>query len=48
MAALRRTGNRTLLAVGDITCDVNGSVEFLTESTHIENPYYLYDVDKVA
>ncbi len=33
-----------LLAVGDLTCDINGSVEFLTKSTEIEQPFFLYDV----
>ncbi len=32
-----------LLAVGDLTCDINGSVEFLTKSTEIEHPFFLYN-----
>lgn len=43
-AQLWAEGKQRLLAVGDITCDVNGSVEFLTKSTHIEQPFFLYDV----
>jgi alpha-aminoadipic semialdehyde synthase len=33
-----------LLVVGDLTCDINGSVEFLTKSTDIETPFFMYDV----
>eukprot|EP00501_MAST-03F_sp_TOSAG23-6_P000049 GSMAST32.ASY1.ANO1.50.1 assembled CDS len=32
-----------LLAIGDISCDLQGSVEFLTKFTNIEKPFYLYD-----
>lgn len=39
-------GQNRLLAVGDISCDVNGSVEFFTKSTNIEQPFFLYDVKK--
>jgi len=37
--------NNTLLAVADITCDINGSVESLTKSTNIEQPFFLYDAE---
>ena len=43
---LRATGNKKLLAVGDISCDVGGGVEFLTKSTHVEQPFFIYDVEK--
>ena len=36
-------GNRDLLVVGDITCDVEGSIECLTRSTPIEDPFFLWD-----
>ena len=36
-------GESRMLAVGDISCDLRGSVEFLTEFTSIEQPFYLYD-----
>jgi len=36
------TKNKTLLAVGDITCDPNGSIEFSKE-TWIDSPVYIYD-----
>ena len=43
--AARGTHNR-FLAVADISCDIRGSVEFLTHSTPIERPFYLYDARK--
>jgi alanine dehydrogenase len=33
---------RTLIAIGDITCDPNGSIEFSKE-TWIDNPVYIYN-----
>ncbi len=32
-----------LLAVGDLSCDMNGAVEFLKKSTVIEKPFFLYN-----
>ena len=32
-----------LLCIGDITCDIRGSIEFLSRSTEIETPFYVYD-----
>lgn len=37
-----------LKVVGDITCDVNGSVECTVEATHSEDPVYVYDPAKDA
>ncbi len=34
--------NKTLIAIGDITCDPNGSIEFSKE-TWIDNPVYIYN-----
>jgi len=34
---------RPVLMVSDISCDVNGSVEFLERSTSIDRPYFDYD-----
>lgn len=34
--------HKTLIAVGDITCDPNGSIEFSKE-TYIDNPVYIYN-----
>jgi len=34
---------RKMIAVADISCDIDGSVEFLTKSTQIEQPFFLYD-----
>eukprot|EP00038_Savillea_parva_P008112 m.174852 g.174852 ORF g.174852 m.174852 type:complete len:532 (-) comp13881_c0_seq1:99-1694(-) len=35
--------NERLLMVGDITCDIGGSIEFLTRSTKIEDPFFMWD-----
>lgn len=32
-----------LLLLSDITCDVNGSIEFLERTTTIEDPFFNYD-----
>lgn len=40
--ALRKTGNKTLKMVADVTCDPNGSVEFLSHCTPIEKPFFSY------
>lgn len=34
---------RRLLLLADLSCDVNGSMEFLERSTTIERPYFHYD-----
>jgi alpha-aminoadipic semialdehyde synthase len=31
------------LGASDITCDIQGSLEFLTHSTQIDNPFFVYD-----
>lgn len=36
------TKSNTLIAIGDITCDPNGSIEFSKE-TWIDNPVYIYN-----
>ena len=41
-------GHKKLIGIGDITCDVGGSIEFLTKTTDIEQPFYLYDVQAQA
>ncbi|KAL0477558.1 alpha-aminoadipic semialdehyde synthase [Acrasis kona] len=33
-----------LIAVGDISCDIKGSIEFLVKSTSISDPTYVYDI----
>ena len=35
--------SRRLLVVADISCDVNGSIEFLERTTTIDKPYFTYD-----
>jgi alpha-aminoadipic semialdehyde synthase len=36
-------GNKKMIAVSDISCDIEGSVEFLTKSSYIEAPFFMYD-----
>ena len=43
-AAGARPGCR-LVGLCDISCDREGSVEFLTEFTSIESPFYVYDCE---
>lgn len=44
-AALHAARRLRLLGVCDITCDFQGSVEFLKEFTSIEKPFYIYDIE---
>ncbi|DBA04445.1 TPA: hypothetical protein N0F65_010041 [Lagenidium giganteum] len=46
IADLRRSGNKKLLGIADISCDIGGSMEFLEYSTEIERPFALYDTEK--
>lgn len=39
---LRQQGNYNLKLLADITCDVKGSVEFLSHTSNIEKPFYTY------
>ena len=39
-------GSQKLLAVGDLTCDIGGSIEFLVQDTDIEAPFFFWDVDR--
>lgn len=39
---LFRKGDMRLKVVGDISCDVNGSVEFTDKATEIEDPVFVY------
>lgn len=43
---LRKKGNRNLRCVADISCDIEGSVEFLSRPSTIEDPFYTYDPEK--
>ena len=43
---LNQQGRLPLLCLGDITCDVGGSVEFFVKATTIQNPFYVYNVAK--
>jgi len=44
--SLRKTGNRNLRMVADITCDPNGSVEFMSHCTPIEKPFFSYSPER--
>jgi alpha-aminoadipic semialdehyde synthase len=39
------TGLSKFIGVADITCDLQGSVEFLDYISSIQNPFYIYDPD---
>jgi alpha-aminoadipic semialdehyde synthase len=43
MNELCKIGRSRLLALGDITCDPNGGVEFFSEDTPINDAYYYFD-----
>eukprot|EP00041_Stephanoeca_diplocostata_P010582 m.168615 g.168615 ORF g.168615 m.168615 type:complete len:534 (+) comp18213_c0_seq6:223-1824(+) len=45
MSAVWDAGNTNLLVLGDVTCDVGGSIEMLTKSTVIEEPFFLWRPD---
>ncbi len=40
---LTLAGKSKLLAIGDVSCDIHGSMEFLSKSTDIEKPFFMYD-----
>ena len=39
---MENEGNKKLIAISDISCD-EGSVEFLSQSSYIEAPFFMYD-----
>lgn len=39
---LRKNGNHKLKVIADISCDIGGSVEFLSHCTSVENPFFTY------
>ena len=43
---LQKEGRFPLLCLGDITCDVGGSVEFFVKATTIQNPFYVYRLEQ--
>lgn len=43
---LRAKGNKTLKVVADISCDIDGGVEFLSKPTSIEQPFFTYNPEK--
>ncbi len=40
---LWRTGHRNLRVIGDISCDIDGSVEFTYKATEPDRPSFVYD-----
>jgi len=46
LAHLRAAGHARLVGVADITCDVDGAVEMLVRSSSVEEPFYMYDVER--
>jgi alpha-aminoadipic semialdehyde synthase len=43
MQELVEQGKNRLIAVGDISCDRLGSIEFLMKTTSIDQPLFIYD-----
>jgi len=43
IAGLFAHGNPKLKVIGDVTCDPDGSIEFLHKGTEIEDPVFVYD-----
>ena len=43
ISELYKNGHKNLFVVGDISCDVNGSVEFLEKTTTIDKPFFLWN-----
>ena len=48
MKQLMDSGRSKFIGVADITCDLQGSVEFLDYITSIQNPFFIYDPDTDA
>lgn len=42
-AAMWKAGGQKLRIIGDVTCDVDGSIELTHKSTTLDNPTYVYD-----
>lgn len=40
---LARQKNMRLFTLADVSCDINGSFEFMGKSSTIDDPYYMYD-----
>jgi alpha-aminoadipic semialdehyde synthase len=45
IADLYKNGEPKLKVIGDVTCDPDGSVEFMHKGTKIEDPVFVYDPD---
>lgn len=43
MRDLWKSGNRKLIGIGDVTCDFEGSIEFLRKFTTPDNPFWAYN-----
>ncbi|KAF0400949.1 alpha-aminoadipic semialdehyde synthase [Gigaspora margarita] len=42
----KNSNNRRLLCVADISCDIEGALEFLSHSTTIDDPFFYFDAVK--
>jgi len=40
---IKKTQDRGPFCIADISCDVNGSVEFVSKTTSIDQPFYVYN-----
>ena len=39
-------GRLPILTIADISCDINGSIEFMSHATSTDSPFFLYDAVK--
>jgi alpha-aminoadipic semialdehyde synthase len=40
---LAKNKNLRLLTLADVSCDLNGSIQFMSKSSTIDDPFYMYD-----
>ncbi|KAJ3391277.1 hypothetical protein HDU92_009137 [Lobulomyces angularis] len=40
---LAREDNLRMISIADITCDINGSLEFMSHASTIDSPFFVYD-----
>jgi alpha-aminoadipic semialdehyde synthase len=41
--ALSESNRLPLLTLSDVSCDINGSMEFMSKASTIDNPFFMYD-----
>eukprot|EP01098_Paradermamoeba_levis_P010978 TRINITY_DN464_c0_g1_i1.p1 TRINITY_DN464_c0_g1~~TRINITY_DN464_c0_g1_i1.p1 ORF type:complete len:793 (-),score=261.03 TRINITY_DN464_c0_g1_i1:672-2990(-) len=46
MEKLQKDKKSRLIGIAELSCDVEGAIEFMKKTTTIDNPFYMYDVAK--